>query len=54
MLVYDVSNESSFQLLRKWFDEIKERNPDKNLTGVVVANKIDLENRAMVSTENGQ
>ena len=46
MLVYDVTNADTFHLLRQWFESVKQQNNGKNLTGVVVANKIDLENRA--------
>ena len=48
MLVYDVTNPDSFHLLRQWLDGIKQQNSGKQLTGVVVANKIDLENRIAV------
>ena len=54
MLVYDVTNPDTFHLLRQWLDGIKQSNPGKNLTGVVVANKIDLENRIAVGPQDGQ
>ena len=53
MLVYDVTNPDSFHLLRNWLDGIKQANPGKNLTGVVVANKIDLDNRMAVGPQDG-
>eukprot|EP00356_Strombidium_inclinatum_P003770 CAMPEP_0170492220 /NCGR_PEP_ID=MMETSP0208-20121228/11866_1 /TAXON_ID=197538 /ORGANISM="Strombidium inclinatum, Strain S3" /LENGTH=103 /DNA_ID=CAMNT_0010767927 /DNA_START=255 /DNA_END=564 /DNA_ORIENTATION=+ len=54
LLVYDVTNPDTFQLLRQWLEGVKARNEGRNLTGVVVANKVDLENRAQVSSQNGQ
>ena len=48
MLVYDVTNPDTFHLLRQWLEGIKQQNQGKPLTGVVVANKIDLENRIAV------
>lgn len=53
VLVYDVTNPDSFHLLRQWYEGIKQQNPGKKLTGVVIANKIDLENRAAVSAREG-
>ena len=53
MLVYDVTNPDSFHLLRQWYEGIKQQNPGKKLTGVVIANKIDLEIRAAVSAREG-
>ena len=53
MLVYDVTNPDTFHLLRQWLDSIKQQNQGKQLTGVVVANKIDLDNRIAVGPEDG-
>ena len=53
MLVYDVTNPDTFSLLRQWLDGIKQQNPGKQLTGVVVANKIDLDNRIAVGPQDG-
>ena len=54
ILVYDVTNPDSFQLLRQWFESIKQENQGRNLTGVVIANKVDLEQKAVVNAEDGQ
>ena len=55
MLVYDVTNLDSFQLLRVWFDSIKQQNAGRGqLSGIVVANKIDLEARQAVASTDGQ
>lgn len=53
MLVYDVTNPDTFHLLRQWLEGIKQQNQGKPLTGVVVANKIDLENRVAVGPQDG-
>ena len=53
MLVYDVTNPDTFHLLRQWLEGIKQQNPGKPLAGVVVANKIDLENRIAVGPNDG-
>ena len=54
MLVYDVTNPDTFHLLRQWHDGVKNQNQGRELSGVVVANKIDLENRAQVGPGDGQ
>ena len=54
MLVYDVTNPDTFHLLRQWLEGIKQQNPQRALMGVVVANKIDLENRIAVGPQDGQ
>ena len=53
VLVYDVTNPDTFHLLRTWFDQVKQKNQGRELTGVVVANKVDLENRAQISAQDG-
>lgn len=53
MLVYDVTNPDTFHLLRQWLEGIKQQNQGRQLSGVVVANKIDLENRVAVGPQDG-
>ena len=53
MLVYDCTNPDSFALLKQWHESIRQENPGKDLQGVVVANKIDLDQKVAVPTENG-
>lgn len=53
MLVYDVTNADTFHLLRQWLEGIKQHNQGKTLMGVVVANKVDLENRIAVGPQDG-
>lgn len=46
MLIYDVSNPDSFHNLSSWYDAVHEaRSSEAAITGVVVANKLDLSDR---------
>lgn len=54
VLVYDCTNPDSFQLLRTWYDQIKAQNNGKSFTGVVIANKVDLETRQQVFPTDGE
>ena len=53
MLVYDVSNADSFNNLGTWLDLLRKTCPEKVLPGVLIANKIDLEDRFRVHTSEG-
>jgi len=53
-LVYDVTNPDSFHLLRQWYEGIKQQNSGRQLAGVVIANKIDLQERSAVPRTDGQ
>jgi len=52
ILVYDNSNPDSFQHLRTWYEQIKSQNLERTFTGVVIANKTDLESQ-VVSPDDG-
>jgi small GTP-binding protein len=54
LLVYDCTNADSFSLLRTWYEQIKAQNNGKQFSGVVVANKADLESRQQVDPHDGQ
>ena len=54
VLVYDCTNPDSFRLLRDWHESIRQENQGKNLVGVVIANKCDLESKAVVSRDDGE
>ena len=54
ILVYDATNVDSFHLLRQWYEGICNQNPGRKLSGVVIGNKIDLENRIAVAGQEGQ
>mmetsp|Transcript_62225 Transcript_62225/g.166967 ORF Transcript_62225/g.166967 Transcript_62225/m.166967 type:complete len:196 (-) Transcript_62225:138-725(-) len=53
MLVYDVSNQDSFNNLGAWLDLVRSKCPGKQLPGILVANKVDLEDRIRVHTADG-
>jgi Ras-related protein Rab-6A len=50
-IVYDISNRKSFENLSKWIDFV---NNIENSNIVIVGNKIDLESKRVVKTEEGQ
>jgi len=55
MFVYDASNPESFQNLSQWYDKLKATRADSAITGVVIAAKTDLADRAgSVTAEQGQ
>ncbi|XP_032239510.1 dnaJ homolog subfamily C member 27 isoform X2 [Nematostella vectensis] len=53
MLVYDVTNRMSFESLKDWLNEFSS-NGGKNAVVAVVANKIDLISRRVISSKEGQ
>ncbi|XP_070505864.1 ras-related protein Rab-18-B-like [Chironomus tepperi] len=53
ILVYDVSKMNSFQKLETWLEEL-EINTNRNITKMIVGNKIDLQNMRKVDREMGK
>jgi len=53
LLVYDITNKKTFENISKWVPELK-NSGDKDVTIILVGNKIDLEEERQVSTEEGQ
>lgn len=53
ILVYDVTKKSSFQKLDSWLEEL-ELNTNRNVTKIVVGNKIDLASERSVDRESGK
>ena len=51
LLVYDCTNADSFRLLKDWHESIQQENNGKQLTGVVIGNKCDLESKIAVDRE---
>jgi small GTP-binding protein len=54
VIVYDVTNQDSFDALTKWIQIIKKSRGSTPLIGIIVANKTDLVNRRCVATSQGQ
>ena len=52
-LVYDVTDEYSFRDLNKWLIEI-EKNASKNVIKVLIGNKTDLEDKRVISYDEGK
>jgi len=53
LIVYDITNPTSFQNLDSWFKEI-ENQGEKNCINIIVGNKCDLEEQRQVDTEEGK
>eukprot|EP01138_Halocafeteria_seosinensis_P000873 gb/GECG01000896.1/.p1 GENE.gb/GECG01000896.1/~~gb/GECG01000896.1/.p1 ORF type:complete len:256 (+),score=34.65 gb/GECG01000896.1/:1-768(+) len=55
-LVYDVSSRESFKGCAKWFRRIQDTQPNRPLSGVLIANKKDLaeDDRRVISKEEGE
>ena len=55
LLVYDVTNEKSFEQIEQWRDEVFHRiDKAEYFPLVVVGNKIDLGDKRKIGTEEGQ
>lgn len=52
ILVYDVSNKATFETCKKWVERARKQN--KSLTGFLVANKVDLMDKAEVTDSQGE
>ena len=53
MVVYDISNEESFQHIQAWIKDCKDLAP-KTVQLILVGNKSDLEDKRVISFERGQ
>lgn len=53
LLIYDITNKKSFENLEKWISDIK-TNGDDNISIILVGNKSDLENKRVISIEEGK
>ena len=51
IVVFDVTNQASFDNISKWFDEI-DRYAGEQVDRIIVANKCDLEDKRVVSRED--
>ena len=54
LLVYDISSRKSFQRVDFWLKELKDNNRIEDLFICLVGNKIDLEDKSTISTEEGK
>ena len=53
LLIYDVTDKDSFRNLSNWLIEI-EKNANKNVLKIVIGNKTDLENKRVISYNQGK
>ncbi|KAM7266717.1 hypothetical protein ACFE04_004614 [Oxalis oulophora] len=53
MLVYDISNRHTFDHIPKWLEELR-GHADNNIIIMLIANKSDLENTRLVSTQDAK
>ena len=54
LLMYDITNRKTFERINFWLKEIKEHNKIEDLFVCLVGNKLDLEDKREVSTEEGE
>ena len=54
LLIYDVGNRKSFERIDYWLKELKENNRIDELFVCLVGNKIDLGDKRVISTEEGE
>lgn len=55
VIVYDVTNIESFNSISKWISQLKKLKTTKGgLMGVLIANKVDLVNRRVITTAQGE
>ena len=52
ILIYDCSNKTTFETCKKWVERARRHN--KNLVGFLVANKVDLMDKAEVTDSQGE
>ncbi|XP_060581303.1 intraflagellar transport protein 27 homolog [Ruditapes philippinarum] len=53
IVVYDATSETSFNSCEKWLRRVRQENPDVQMPGVLIANKIDLDQRRVISPKMG-
>ena len=54
LLIYDIGNRKSFQRIDFWLKELKENNRIDELFVCLVGNKSDLEDKRVITTEEGE
>lgn len=53
MLVYDITNEKSFENIKNWIRNIEEH-ASSDVDRIIIGNKCDVEERRQVSRERGE
>ena len=52
ILVFDITNKDTFNIIKYWLISIKEIYPEENIEIIIIANKIDLENKREISNNS--
>jgi len=52
-IVYDITNETSFENVEKWFEQVQ-KEASKDVSIILVGNKCDLENERKIPKEKGE
>ena len=52
MIVYDISNEKTFESVKSWLEDIRNQSP-KSVLLILVGNKIDLSDKRVISFDKG-
>ena len=52
MIVYDITSRQSFEHIQNWIEDVHNQSP-KTITLVLIGNKIDLEDKRVVSFDEG-
>ena len=53
-ILFDLTNRNSFQKISFWINEIKEKGDNPDMPLVLVGNKLDLESKRVITTEEAQ
>ena len=53
MIVYDITCRKSFEHIQNWLQDVHDQSPKTVLT-ILIGNKIDLEDKRAISTDEGQ
>ena len=51
-VVYDITNKNSFQNIKSWIEDCKKQSP-KTVFMILIGNKVDLEDKRQVTSEEG-
>jgi Ras-related protein Rab-1A len=54
ILIFDITERSSFDLINMWIDEINKHNNINNIGKILLGNKIDLEDQREVQIDEGE
>lgn len=54
VVVYDITDRSSFEKVRDWFNQINQSDPTENPCKILIGNKCDLNDKREVKIEEGQ